>query len=254
MLLLPLAAFAGIDSDMDMFTESVATVDNLEAGFVNPAGLGVKYVMSFRYIHSYSKYSFKGDNGGALATNGNMAAAQWLKHTNGVFRRKFTLAAGKPLVEKLYWGLSFAYFNGSEIYKGKKAWKLGFMYHPSTPLWFGLTVDDLNRPKIGKTQIERLYTAGAAYKDWRGRGQLSVDVWNSEQEKFKELKARVRLELRFKQSYRLAFQYMSDGEIQLGLSIDVNYIGLGFGTRFRDGDFNGGNFYYNQKPVEDSRR
>lgn len=253
-LLLPLSAFAEIDSDMDMFTESIATVDDASAGFYNPAGLGINYVMSFRYLHSFSKSSFKGDNGGALATNGNMVAAQWLKHSNGVFRRKFIIASGKSLVENLYWGLSFAYFNGSEIYKGKKVWKLGIMYHPSMPIWFGLTVDDLNRPKFGDTRVERLYTVAAAYKDWRGRGQLSIDVWNSEQDKFRQLKARARLELSLKQSYHLAVQYMTGGEIQLGLAIDVNYISLGVGSRLEDGSFNGGNFYYNQRPVEDSNR
>lgn len=253
MLFLSVSVYADIDSDMNLFSQSIAAVDDISAGFINPAGLGVRYVMAFRYIHAFPDSTIKGDNGGALATNGNMVSAQWLNHTNGKFRRKFMVASGKPLVANLYWGLSFAYFNGSGLYKSKKVWKLGFVYNPLPRAWFGITVDDLNRPKFDKKHIERLYTLAAAYKSLTNKAQFSVDIWNSERTAFNKLKAKLRFEIRLKSSYQFAFQYKTDGEFEAGLAINFNYVGLGYGSRHQRNEFRGGNFYYNQKPVEGSR-
>jgi hypothetical protein len=89
--ILTAAAFAEIDSDMEIFPQSAATVGDISAGLVNPAGLGPENVMGFRYMHSYSDSSFKGDHGALFGMNGVMVSMQWLKHTNDIFRRKNTI-------------------------------------------------------------------------------------------------------------------------------------------------------------------
>ncbi|MCP4581278.1 MAG: hypothetical protein GY839_06640 [candidate division Zixibacteria bacterium] len=253
-LLLCSIGIAEIDSDMDIFSESVATVSNVAAGLVNPAGLGYGIVMSFRYMHSYSDSSFSGDNGFLLATRGNMISIQWMKHTNGVFRRKYLASAGKRLFPNFYWGISYAWFSAADpIYKDTKIWKIGFLYHPQKMTSLGLVVDDLNAPSLGDTTLHRLYTLAGAIKLARGKAILSIDSQMRENEDFEDIESVFRLEVNASSLIRLVADYQTGGFFHVGLALKFDHIGFGSGSRFSKDSFLGGNLFYNQEPVTNSR-
>ena len=238
------------DANLRIFPESISTVDNVTAGFVNPAGLALPFVMGFRYMHAYSDSSLGGDDGVILATRGNLVSIQWLKNGDGIFRRKYLLAGGKRLVPRLYWGISYAWFGGSnEKYRKKKTWTIGFLYFARNDLSIGWVVDDLNRPKFGEIQTERQYSAGATYSMLHGKANFSADFAIGEKSNLKKTQSRFRLEVTPVSYLKIAADYSDDGYFRIGLAGIFGYIDMGFGNEMTTSKFAGGNFYYNQGPV-----
>jgi hypothetical protein len=246
-------ANAEIDSDMDIISQSVASVNDISAGFVNPAGLGLGWVMALRYIHAFPDSTLKGDDGLMLATRGNMISIQWLYHTNDVFRRKFLLAAGKRMFPDFYWGLSFAYFTGNEMYKKKQVWKLGIIYKPINDVSFGMVIDDLNEPSFSGYRVNRLYTVGASVRVKQVKGEFSADAWLRENDSFNKLEAKFRVQFVPLKEISIVAHYITEGEIQLGLIYNLPNISIGAGLNYLEDDFRGGNFYYNQLPRTSHR-
>ncbi len=241
---------AEIDSDMDFLPQSVATSADISAGFVNPAGLGCGFVMALRYMHSYYDSTFKGDNGIMLASHGDLVSVQWLKHTTGISRRKYLLAGGKRFFPGAYWGISYAFFSSSdELYKKKKIWKMGFLYWPNSTFSFGLVIDDLNAPKFGGRKLNRLYTLGAAVHLLNNRAIFSIDSILRERDNWEKTESMFRLEFKASKKINLVSHYRTEGFIQVGLILQIEQIGLGFGNTFKENDYRGGNFFYNQEPM-----
>jgi len=242
---------AEIDSDMDFLPQSVATSTNISAGFVNPAGLGFGLVMALRYMHSYYDSTFKGDNGLMLASRGNLVSIQWLKHTTGISRRKYLLAAGKRMFPDFYWGLSYAWFSSSnELYKKKKVWKLGFLYYPMPQISVGFVIDDLNSPKFGVRKLDRLYTIGAAVRLLNNNVIFSMDSRLREKDDFDEIESMFRLEFTASKKINLVAHYRTEGIIQVGMILQIDHLGIGFGARFSEKNYRGGNIFYNQEPMK----
>lgn len=249
-LALTASALAQPDASLRIYPESISAVDNVTAGFINPAGLALPLVMGFRYMHAYSDSSFGGDDGVILAARGNLVSIQWLKTGDGVFRRKYLLAGGKRLVPRLYWGISYAWFGGSsEKYRKKKVWTIGFLYFARSDLTIGWVVDDLNRPKFGEIQTERLYSAGATYSMLRGKAKFSADFAIREKSRLKKTQSRFRLEVKPVSYLKIAADYSNDGYFRIGLAAIFGYIDMGFSNERTTSKFTGGNFYYNQGPV-----
>ena len=239
-----------VDADMPLFPQSAATVDNIVAGLINPAGLAPGSIIGMRYMHAFTDSSFKGDDGFIISTRGTVFSLQWLNHTNDIFRRKFLIANGKRLYKGLYWGLSYAWFTGSSnVYKKKKVWKAGFLYRPRPSLSFGLVIDDINRPKYGDTQTERFYTLAAAYVAFQRKLVFSVDSYYQEKDKFDEIEALFRVEYKTSKKLRIVSAYQTDGFIQIGIAYLFEYVDIGLSSRFIENDYLGGTFYYNQGPM-----
>ena len=238
-----------VDSDIATYSQSAATVDNVVAAYINPAGLAPRFVMGLRYMHAFTDSSFKGDDGFILASKGNCISIQWLKHTNGVFRRKYTLAAGKSMAPNFYWGISYAWFGGSDMYSKKKVWKTGFQYHLKNNFSFGFVIDDINRPKFGDVQTERFYTLGTAFFSDQKKITFSIDAYFEEKSWLDDAEAMFRLELKPSKSIKIVGDYRTEGFFRIGLAYFLGYVDIGISSRFYENDYLGGNFYYNQGPM-----
>jgi hypothetical protein len=234
---------------MDIFSQSVATVDDISAGYINPAALGLTGIMSLRYIHAFPDSTIKGDNGFLLANRGSFISVQWLRHTDDKYRIKFLLASGKMLFPKFFWGISIGYFRGNDFYKNKKVWKLGMLYAPTPQTSLALVIDDLNEPKFGGNRIERKYTFGAAVYLNGVKTVVSADSWVRENQKFKKLETLFRFEINPLREITLMAHYITEGSFQFGLVYHFDYIGIGLAGNYYRDDYKGGNFYYNQLPV-----
>jgi len=249
-LILLTLAQAQPDADLPIYSESISAVSNVTAGFVNPAGLALPYVMGFRYMHAYTDSSFGGDDAVILATRGNLVSLQWLKTEDGIFRRKYLLAGGKRLAQRVYWGVSYAWFGGSsEKYNKKKVWTIGFLYAAREDLTLGLVVDDINRPKFGNLQLERLYSVGATFATLKGKLKLSADFALREKSKFRRTQSQFRLEADPISVFKFAADYNDDGMFRIGFGVLFNYIDIGSGAEATSSDFQRGNIYYNQGPI-----
>ncbi len=241
------------DSDMPLFSQSVATVNDVSAGLINPAGLVPTNVMGLRYIHSFPDSSYKGDNGFILTTKGSLVSIQWLKHGNGIFRRKYLLASGRKLFSNFYWGLSYAWFGGSnEIYHNKKVWKIGLLYRPRPTISLGLVIDDLNRPKFSD-RLERHYTLGVGFGPLKRRLTLSMDAYFIEKDNLDKAEAMFRVEVKASSRIKLVADYRTEGFFRMGLAMSMNHIEIGAGLRFFSNEYMGGNLYYNQGPSGRAR-
>ena len=243
-----------LETDMPLFSQSVASVDNTAAGLINPAGLAPKFTIGLRYIHAFTDSSFKGEDGIMLASKGYLVSVQWLNHADGISRRKYTMSSGQRLFPKFYWGLSIARFGSSnDIYKSKTIWKIGFQYYPTRYFSSGLTVDGLNRPALGDYQTERFYTLGASYSSSDKKITFSIDAYHREKDDFENIESRLMLELRPVKSIKLVGDYRTEGYIQIGLIYYVNHIDIGGASRFHEDDYLGGTLFYNQGPIGRSR-
>lgn len=245
-----ISTFPRPDADMPHFSESAASVDNALAGYVNPAGLAPQSVMAFRYMHAFTDTTFKGDDGVMLATHGVFVSLEWLNHTNDIFRRKYLMASGTRLFKDFYWGLSYAWFGAaSEVYRKKQVFKLGFQYIPSRNLAFGLVVDDLNRPRFGDFQSDRLYTLAAAVFTKQKEIMFSIDAFVDEGQGFSRSNALFRIEVRPSSKFVLAGDYRTEGFLRIGVRYLLEYIDVGIVGQFFESDLKGGTIHYSQGPV-----
>ena len=249
-LFMAVIAGAEIDSDMEIFPQSAATVNDISAGIVNPAGLSSDDIIGFRYLHSYPDSTFKGDNGFLFGMQGIMVSVQWLKHSNNIFRRKYLLAGGSRLFPNFYWGLSYSRFgSGNQLYKGKNLWKGGFIYRPNPIVSLGLVVDDIFRPKFGDRHLERFYNPAIGFRPFGQRLTFSVDGFLRENESLTKIKSQFRIEALPKGGLTLVAAYRNDGFISLGLAYSIGQSQMAASGNMHKGDFRGGTIYYNQGPV-----
>jgi len=217
--LVPIAVFAELDSDMELFPQSAATVNDISTGLINPAGLAADNVMGLRYMHSYSDSSFKGDHGLLFGLNGTMVSMQWLKHTDNIFRRKVLIAGGKRMFPNFYWGFSYGFFyKSNKFYDNKKLLKTGIIYRPIPEVSLGLVIDDILRPKFGDRNIERLYNPAIGIRPFGSKLTFSVDGYIREKESISDMQSQVRVEIVPKTGMSLVAAFRDDGSIHAGLT------------------------------------
>ena len=253
-LLFPANLMAQPDADMNIYPQSVATVNDISAGLVNPAALAPEYVIGFRYLHAFPDSTFKGDDGFIFGMRGVLVSAQWLKHSNGIFRRKYVVAGGARMFPDFYWGLSYSWFGGkSESYRDKRIWKSGILYRPLPVLSLGLVVDDINRPVIDFRRFERLYTMGLGLRPFGEKLTISSDASLREDSPLEKMQFNFKIEALPKAGVSLAAAYRTDGLIQAGIAFAIEQSSIGFSSGFHESDFSGGTIYYNQGPVASAR-
>lgn len=248
--LVPAAVYADLDSDMELFPQSAATVNDISSGLINPAGLASDNVMGFRYMHSYPDSTFKGDHGFLFGMNGAMVSMQWLKHTNNIFRRKILFAGGSRMFPNFYWGISYAYFTGSnELYKKKKLLKTGIIYRPVPEVSLGFVVDDIFRPKFGDRNIERLYNPAIGIRPFGEKLTFSVDGYIREKESISDMQSQLRIEAIPKKGMSLVAAFRDDGSIHAGVAFSFGQSQIGGSGITRKGEFKGGTIHFNQGPI-----
>lgn len=254
LLLAAVSVYPQVEADMPLFSQSVATVSDVSAGMINPAGLAPEYVLGLRYIHAFPDSSIKGDDGFILGMKGTLFSIQWLKHTNDIFRRKYLLASGVRLFQNFYWGLSYAWFGGtsSDIYHKKNIYKIGFLYRPKPTISLGFVVDNLNRPKFINKSLERLYTLGVGLRPLGNKFTFSVDSYIHEKDDLDKIESLFRLQIKPMPKITLVADYRTEGFIKAGLAYTLSQAETGVSSRFSESDFIGGSFYYNQGPVATS--
>ncbi len=253
-LIIPTSLSAQPDAEIDIYPQSVATVNDISAGLINPAALAPEYVIGFRYLHAFPDSTLKGDDGFIFGMRGLLVSAQWLKHSNGIFRRKYVLASGARMFPDFYWGISYSWFGGkSESYRNKRVWKSGVLYRPLPVLSLGLVVDDINRPIIDFQRLERLYTLGLGLRPFGEKLTLSSDASLRENFPLEKTRFSLKIEAAPKAGVSLAALYRTDGMVQAGITFAIEQSSVGFSSGFHESDFTGGTIYYNQGPVASSR-
>lgn len=238
------------DADIDLYPQSVSTVNDVSAGIINPAALAPEYVIGFRYLHAFPDSTLKGDDGFIFGMRGALVSVQWLKHTNNVFRRKYLLAGGNRMFPNFYWGISYSWFGGNkDIYRNKRVWKSGILYRPAPIVSLGLVVDDINRPIIGEQRLERLYTLGAGLRPFGEKITFSADGSVRENQPLEKSRFVFRIEAMPKAGISLVTSYRTDGIIRAGITFTIEQSSIGVSSGYRESGFAGGTIYYNQGPV-----
>ncbi|HBZ00898.1 MAG TPA: hypothetical protein DEO84_06205, partial [candidate division Zixibacteria bacterium] len=163
-------------SGVDYLSQSVATVDRTNSGIVNPAALGFWTSMGLQYAHSFTDSTYKGDDGLLLASKGAFFSIEWLHHSTNISRRKYTLATGDRIFRNFYAGISYGWFSGPKsIYKSRKDWKIGLLYHPKPFASLGLVVDRINQPTFAGFKQKRLYQPGIGLRPFGEKLTFSAD-------------------------------------------------------------------------------
>ncbi len=208
---------------------SVAQADDaLSIGF-NPAGLGWERENQTYLLHSYTDSSFKGNTGIFLSAGNLGFSVEWLGYQLEEWYRKYTIAGGFKLVDKLYFGSSYSWF-GSKIkeYDDLSSWNIGFLARLCPFSSIGFVVKDLNRPKFGEEMIDRSYHLGVALRPLSDRITFSVDGLLYEYQKIKDLKTRYRAEIEIWDGLILSGDIDNDGN--LGINARINLPRAGFGS------------------------
>jgi len=239
------AILAGPFDDMEYQSESVATSGFVTSGLANPAGLAFFGAMGLRYTHSYTDSSYKGDDGLFISSRKGFFSAQWLNHTTGIFRRKFTLGMGERLAANLYAGVTYSWFTGAnELYRKKKDWKFGMLYHPFPTISVGLTADHLNEPEFGTLRQKRLYRPGTAFRFLRDRLTVSADGRWLEGDDLDKINGNIRLGLGLSKQAFFTCEYRTEGMFLFGITYDFDQTKIGAQARTRSGDaFDGGSYF-----------
>ena len=230
---------------VDYYSQSVATTDRITSGMVNPAGLGFWSSIGLHYAHSFTDSSYSGDDGAMLSSRRGFFAIEWLNHTDDAFRRKYTLALGDKIAPDFYVGLSYSWFGGSNsFYRGKKDWKLGFMYHPRPFASLGFVLDRLNEPKFGGIRQKRLYRPGAGVRPFGEKLTFSVDGRWVEGEDISTVDGNFRIATGPFRGVSFFTDYRTEGEWRLGLSFNFDQTTVGAqGRTARTDDLAGGTYF-----------
>ena len=228
----------------DYLSESVATVDRCLSGLVNPAGLGQWSSMGLLYYHDFTDSSYKGDDAAMISSKGSFFGIEWLNHTSGLFRRKYTLAMGDQVIPNLYIGLSYSWFSsGSSIYHRAKDWKFGVMYRPRPVASMGLVFDRINEPKFNGLKQKRLYTPGLALRPFGDKFTISSDARWLEGDDLKQIRGVVRLAAGSFHGVSFAGEYRAEGEWRFGMTFDFQTTRIGSQGRLRnEKDWAGGTY------------
>jgi len=237
-------AFAQYVEGADYLTESVATVDRGLAGMVNPAGLGYWSSMGLLYAHTFTDSSYKGDDGAMISSKGSFFGVEWLNHSSGLFRRKYTLAMGDKVLPNFYIGLSYSWFSsGNPIYHKVKDWKFGMMYRPRPIVSLGMVFDRINEPKFGEFKQKRLYTPGLALRPFGDKFTISSDARWLEGDELAKLKSNVRISAGSFHGVSFLGEYRTEGQWRFGMTFDFETTRLGGQGKLRnEKDWAGGTY------------
>ncbi|OGC91798.1 MAG: signal peptide peptidase SppA [candidate division Zixibacteria bacterium RBG_16_53_22] len=230
---------------MEHFSESAATADRAISGLVNPAGLGSMSAMGIQYAHAFTDSTYGGDDGALFSSKTGFFGIEWLNHTDNIFRRKYTLSLGDRIYSNFYMGLSYSWLGGSDAYyKGRKDWKVGFLYHPRPFASLALVVDRLNQPKFGGTKQERLYQPAAAIRPFGDEFTFSTDIRWLEGEDISSLDGNFRFAAGPFRGVSFITDYRTEGQWRFGMTFNFDESRLGAqGRLVREHDFAGGNYF-----------
>jgi protease-4 len=230
---------------VDYQSQSVATVDRSLSGIINPAALGFWNSMGLEYAHSFTDSSYKGDDGLLLASRGTFFSIEWLHHDDGIFRRKYTLGLGDRVLPNFYAGLSYAWFGGgSTVYKGRKDWKFGLLYHPRPFASLALAVDRINEPRFGGVRQERLYRPGLGLRPFGDKFTFSADALIQEKRSISRTVGIYRVGVGPFRGVSFVTGYRSDGQWRFNLNFDFQQTRIGGQIKYRDEDHFAGGTYF----------
>jgi len=226
-------------------SESVATTGYVTSGLSNPAGLAFYGSMGMRYTHSFTDSTYKGDDAFLVASRKGFISLEWLNHSTNIFRRKFTVGMADKIGRNFYLGLTYSWFTGSnELYKNKKNWKFGTLYHPKPNLSLALVIDRINEPDFNSQKQRRLYRPGMALRFLGDKLTLSADGRWKEGEDFDLLEGNFRVGIKPRRGTSFTCEYRTEGMFLIGLTFDFNKSKVGFQGRTRSGDqFAGGSYF-----------
>lgn len=228
----------------DYQSESVATSNIVSAGMINPAGLAFFSSIGVRYSHSSTDSSYKGDDVLMINSRRGFFGIEWLNHSSGEFRRKYTVAMGDRLAPNFYIGLSYNWFNGNALYKKKTTWKIGLLYHPRPFIALGLTADRLNEPIFQSVRQKRLYRPGIAVRPFGKKYSFSSDARWIEGESPSELNGNFRAAIGPFNKLGFTVDYASEGLWRFGFTYDLEQTKVGSQGRYDRGrDFAGGSYF-----------
>jgi protease-4 len=239
---------------VDYQSQSVATVDRPLSGIINPAALGFWTSMGLEYAHGFTDSTYGGDDGFLLASQGAFFSLEWLHHDDGIFRRKYSLALGDRVIPNFYAGLSFAWFGGgSPVYKGRKDWKLGFLYHPRPFASLALVIDRINEPSFGGIRQERLYRPGLGLRPFGNKITFSADAFIEEGRDISKTVGQYRIALGPFRGVSFVTDYRSNGQWRFNLNFSVQQTRLGGQIKYLDEDHYRGGTYFIEVGAEEYR-
>ncbi len=229
---------------LDYQSESVATSNIVSAGMINPAGLAFFSSIGVRYSHSFTDSSYKGDDALMINSRRGFFGIEWLNHSSGKFRRKYTIAMGDRLAPNFYIGLSYDRFNGNTLYNKKNSWKIGLLYHARPSIALGLTVDRLNEPRFQLDRQERLYRPGIAVRPFGKKYSFSSDARWIEGESLSKLNSNFRAAIGPFKKLSFSIDYATEGLWRLGFTYDLEQTKIGTQGRYDRGrEFAGGSYF-----------
>ncbi len=239
-------------SGVDYQSQSVATVDRPLSGIVNPAALGFWNSMGLQYTHDFTDSTYKGNDGLMLASRGAFFSIEWLNHSTDIFRRKYTLAMGDRMLPNFYVGVSYAWFGAADVlYKGKKDWKLGLLYHPKPFASLGLVVDKLNEPRLGGIKQKRIYQPGLGLRPFGDKITFSADGLFLEGKSISHSNGIFRVALGPFNGVSFVSDYRTNGQWRFNLSFDFSQSSIGIQPRiFRESHYSGGSYYLEVEAEE----
>ncbi len=232
-------------SGVDYQSQSVATVDRPLSGIINPAALGFWQSMGMQYAHSFTDSTYKGDDGFMLASKGAFFSVEWLNHDTDIFRRKFTLAIGDRVLPNFYFGASYSWFNGANVYyRDRKNWKLGLLYHPKRYASLGLVVDRINEPRFASIKQKRLYQPGVAFRPFGAKWTFSADAVIIEGKSLKHSNGIFRIAVGPFRGVSFTTDYRTQGQWRFGMTFDIEQTRIGGqGRMFNDSKYRGGTYF-----------
>jgi protease IV len=207
---------------------SAAVTDNGLSILSNPAWLGYRdHSADLSFYFPYNDSSSSQDLG-LLVKLGGLGFAGEFVNNDLAFYNRYTLGAGFPLGEGLYFGFSRNWYR---VVDWQGSWNVGMGFRPFNFLSAGAAVNDLNQPDRNGININPSYALAAALRPLGDRFTLSADLLftkDAARSYGDSLDPVIRLEAMPLDGIRLTGEYRTDSKFfGLGLGLAIDNFGLG---------------------------
>jgi len=216
-----------------------SSVDNLEATWINPAGLGQSKDIKLQYIGVLGEGGLNKKWGYNIVGDGVGIGYRGLTDLSGERYDEYIFAVGAGLAQKFYWGLSYRHIkNGPTIYNKRHLWNIGLLLQSGYRFSMAAVFSNLNRGRIEgeRTDIEQLYSF--SYKPNGNKITFSMEITLSSGQNLSKANYNYGAEINAWRGLAVYGNIRDNNSFEIGFVLNLRKYFIGSQSRFNsDGSY-----------------
>jgi hypothetical protein len=210
-----------------------SSADNLEATWINPAGLGISRDIKIQYIGVMGVGALNENWGFNLVGDGVGIGYRSFHYISNEKYREYIFAAGAGFASEYYWGFSYRYVkDGPTIYNKRHFWSLGILYRAGYKLGIGVVLSNLNRGRVDgkRTDIEQLYSF--SYRPGNPKITFSMEIALSTGQDLSKANYNYGVEINAYRGVNIYGNVRDNNSFEIGITVNLRKYIVGGQSKF----------------------